>query len=530
MPYYTSEPVKNLIASFFTKKKDGAATEEEGKIHVDHFASRMAYVYEGMRNMVDYKEEHLLRRSAVERMLKRRIMLDQDKKKIADSLIRELIRARYLENNKLPESKIQDTQKIVDKYLYLIASQNFTKRRDRKKFTEWLLGIAACEIENELVSLKPVEAAVECMFQIIDGRLIIKNKKLDEATKKILLYIATHRALIKSDPPTIRYFLLRLAYPEWFSGKENDIRHITRNIRSIREEIEGYLDHKLSFQFRRLMKRHVPLFLILRDIINDNPEETQTLLQNPADLQAEVERKCEEKYKTAKSTLRRAAVRSIIYIFLTKMLLALLLEIPADLYIIDKIDWTPIAINTAFPPFIMLLIALFTRVPGKKNTIKIVKGVYSIVYEDKQNTITYNVRSSHARSTFLNVVFKIFYAISFSISFGVIGYALYYLDFNIVSAIIFFLFLTLVSFFGYRVRENAREYVIPAKKVGVFRSMFDLYTLPILRAGRWISQEFAKINVFVFVFDFMIEAPFKLLIELLEQWFSFVREKKEEII
>ena len=128
------------------------------------------------------------------------------------------------------------------------------------------------------------------------------------------------------------------------------------------------------------------------------------------------------------------------------------------------------------------------------------------------------------------MVFKIFYAISFSISFGVIGYALYYLDFNIVSAIIFFLFLTLVSFFGYRVRENAREYVIPAKKVGVFRSMFDLYTLPILRAGRWISQEFAKINVFVFVFDFMIEAPFKLLIELLEQWFSFVREKKEEII
>ena len=72
--------------------------------------------------------------------------------------------------------------------------------------------------------------------------------------------------------------------------------------------------------------------------------------------------------------------------------------------------------------------------------------------------------------------------------------------------------------------------MVPAKKTGVFKSLFDLYTLPILRAGRWISQKFSKINIFVFVFDFIIEAPFKILVELIEQWFSFIREKKEEII
>ncbi|NQV13555.1 MAG: hypothetical protein HQ530_04630 [Parcubacteria group bacterium] len=530
MSYYISEPIKKLLGSFFVDQEVDGDDEDDGKVHVDHFASRMAHVYESMRNMVDYKEEHLLRRSAIERMLKRRILLDQNQDKIAENLIRELIRARYVPNDKLPESKISGVQKIIDKYLLLIEEQSFTKRRERGKFVEWITGVAACEIEDELVSLKPVEAIVEAMFRILDARLVLKSTRLDEPTKKILLYVAAHRALLKSDLPTIRYYLFKLAYSEWFSGQAGDIKNISRSILSIRDEIEGYLNHPLSLRLRRLMKRYAPLFLILRDVIDEDPEAAQTLLQDPAALQSAIENKCATKYKEGKSNLRRAAVRSIVYIFITKMLLALLLEIPADRYLADVIEWTPIIINTSFPPFVMFLVAVFIKLPGKRNTDKIIKGIYSMVYEDKHNTVIYNIRSPHKKSLFLNIAFKIFYLISFTISFGLIGLVLYYLEFNFVSAIIFFLFLTLVSFFGFRVREGAREYVVPAKKTGVFKSLFDLYTLPILRAGRWISQEFTKINVFVFIFDFIIEAPFKILVELIEQWFSFVREKKEEII
>ena len=204
------------------------------------------------------------------------------------------------------------------------------------------------------------------------------------------------------------------------------------------------------------MKRYTPLFLILRDVIDDDPEAAQTLLQDPAVLQSAIENKCAAKYKEAKSKLRRAAVRSIVYIFITKMLLALILEVPADMFLVEAVEWTPIIINTLFPPFVMLVVALFIRLPGKKNTDKIIQGVYSIVYEDKHNTVTYNIRSPHKKSLFLNIVFKIFYLISFTTTFGLIGLILYYLEFNFVSAIIFFLFLTLVTFFGFRVREGAR--------------------------------------------------------------------------
>ncbi|MFH1536657.1 MAG: hypothetical protein ABID45_01570, partial [Patescibacteria group bacterium] len=64
----------------------------------------------------------------------------------------------------------------------------------------------------------------------------------------------------------------------------------------------------------------------------------------------------------------------------------------------------------------------------------------------------------------------------------------------------------------------------------VSQAFIDFFSLPILKVGQWISLNFAKINIFVFVLDFIIEAPLKLVFEVLEDWFSFVREKKEEII
>jgi hypothetical protein len=50
-----------------------------------------------------------------------------------------------------------------------------------------------------------------------------------------------------------------------------------------------------------------------------------------------------------------------------------------------------------------------------------------------------------------------------------------------------------------------------------------------IRAGRWISIRAPRVNIFLFFFDFIIEAPFKALVELIENWLAFLREKREEI-
>lgn len=54
--------------------------------------------------------------------------------------------------------------------------------------------------------------------------------------------------------------------------------------------------------------------------------------------------------------------------------------------------------------------------------------------------------------------------------------------------------------------------------------------MPVLSVGKVLSSGISKINIFGFVFDFFIEAPFKLIVEVVEEWVRFVRERREEII
>src|SRR3989344_7995427 len=106
-----SEATKNLILKYglwqaSLKVKEGALT-----IHVDEVALKVAAFYEHVRTIVDWKEEHLMRRAAIIRKLKRRFLdlelKNFEKKEIAESLVLELIRGGYFPNDKIEESKIQ---------------------------------------------------------------------------------------------------------------------------------------------------------------------------------------------------------------------------------------------------------------------------------------------------------------------------------------------------------------------------------------------------------------------------------------
>jgi len=70
--------------------------------------------------------------------------------------------------------------------------------------------------------------------------------------------------------------------------------------------------------------------------------------------------------------------------------------------------------------------------------------------------------------------------------------------------------------------------IVPGKS-GIFMAIGDFFTLPVIRAGRWISMRAPRINIFLFFLDFIVEAPFKMAIQIIEGWLAFMKEKKEEI-
>ena len=103
------------------EKKEGIAV-----LHVDEVASKVAAFYEKIRGVIEWKEEHLLRRTAIERVLKRRFFLMEDGEEIADPLVLELIRGGHFPNDSIEEVKIKTVQRLIQKYVFIIKNNSST--------------------------------------------------------------------------------------------------------------------------------------------------------------------------------------------------------------------------------------------------------------------------------------------------------------------------------------------------------------------------------------------------------------------
>jgi len=500
------------------------------KIQIDDFVGKLSFIYEKIRNTIDYREDHLLRKAAISRILQRRLLIKINLDDLASSLVKEVMRAGYLENNLIPESKIEDVDRIINKYLILF---NFSRFKDSntagKSLFKWLLELAACEIEECLMPPLADRALAEFAFKVLKPAVNIQGNGLTEEQKDLYIYLAIYQALVKSDDAMVDLFLFRYFYPGWKKANSEDAMPLATKIVNFRAKIHAYRKATLNEQLVKSFKKYSFAIIILRDLILENPEEAAKLFVKKDALEKKITKICEEWYHKVKIKLRRSIGRVIIYLFLTKMLLALFLELPYDRYLMGEVLWTPLIINALLPPFIMLILGLFIRVPKKNNTAEVIRLIKETVDTGVLVTADKLQKFSNYKSKALMGVFHTLYFILFSFSFGVLIYCLKSIGFNLFSIAVFLIFLSLVSFFGIKLRVKVRALYVLATKDNPIVFMINLLALPFLKAGQWMSEKFSKINVFVFFLDFIIEAPFKVFAEVIEEWVRFLREKKEEI-
>jgi hypothetical protein len=299
----------------------------------------------------------------------------------------------------------------------------------------------------------------------------------------------------------------------------------------LRQAINDQVSHPLAGQLNRLISRYNICFTILTDVIKDDPVGVYEMSQiDPLAFPRTIKKYCNRRYQSSKKKLRRAAIRSIIYIFITKMVLVVILEVPFTLWFGQTLNYLSLAINVSFPPLLLFLIVLLTRVPKDANTQKIIEGINEIVFVEKKPKQPFQLYSPGSRSKAMNIVFGILYSITFFVSFGVVVWGLNKIQFNFVSIIIFLFFLTVVSFFGIRIRKGAKELFVVETKESFVNFLVDFFYVPIIYVGKWLSENFTRINVFVFVLDFIIEAPFKIFVEIAEEWTKYVRERKDRLV
>jgi len=170
-----SKSTQKLIQDHKAWHQSKQRQEGISMIHVDEVASAVAAFYEKIREVVDWREEHLMRRAAIERGLKRRLLLFKNGGPVAEPLVLELIRGGHFPNDRIPESKIKDVQKIIDKYVYILENSPEVKEKQRVNFYGWLLSIAASEIEETLSPPLRETALIEYMTESMIEKIRVKE-------------------------------------------------------------------------------------------------------------------------------------------------------------------------------------------------------------------------------------------------------------------------------------------------------------------------------------------------------------------
>lgn len=533
---------KKLFQVVYKEQNDkGSGSEEVPKIQVSDLISKMAFYYEKIRNMVDYKEEHLLRKNAIERILKRQIVIEGamsirtvNPEEVARHLLTELIRALYLPNDKIPETKVPEIGRVIDKYIkfrkYSLSHIRRNNIQERRDLTNWVIALAASDIEERLGRSQSDSVVIDYMYNILTKNIILPSDSVFEKDKKIQIYTGIHRCFLKFDRDMLSFILLKYYNSNWQKADDEQVAEIAHSIVPLKKAIEEQIEHPLSGQMNRLISRYTVFFTILRDVIDDDPVKVyDNIKKDPKAFPRQIKQACNKRYNEAKSKLWRAAFRSILYILITKSIFVVLLELPAIKFFNEELNMITLGINIVFPAFLLFLVVLFTKLPSEANTAKIVDGIEEVVFEEKERKEPFKLRKPVKRGKGLNYIFGFLYMITFFLSFGAVVWVLQKINFNFLSIIIFLFFLTFVSFFGIRIRRSAKELIIIPPKENIFSFITDFFYIPIVTVGKWLSEKFSHINVFVFVLDFIIEAPFKIFVEVAEEWTKYVKERKEDI-
>ena len=229
---------KLFQAVYRAENQEVKESEGEAKIKVSALISKVAFYYEKIRNYVDYNEEHLHRKNAVARILKRQFVIEgaiklTNGEEASRNLLTELIRAGYLVNDKIPESKIDEVKVILEKHLRLreqavphgiTAQVEKLVDAQKRELSDWLIGIAASEIEAILEIDKVKEMVIGNMYEYLVKLIKLPSNYADhEKDLPIQIYLSIYRTYLKFDRSMLAFILFKYYNSDWANPSEENI-------------------------------------------------------------------------------------------------------------------------------------------------------------------------------------------------------------------------------------------------------------------------------------------------------------------
>lgn len=510
--------VMSLVEEQFAKNNE---PNHERKITVNPFVSKVASAYEKLRNAMEYREDEVMLRATIERILHRRLLLGGTAKSTAEPLIRELIWARYMPDNSVPESSIRKVEDTIELYLQLRLRVLDKHKVKVSEMNEWIYHLMSSSLEHILKPNSEKQTIAHFMYQVMRDDVTIIDD--NEQTRDAQVYIAVRRAFARDDLAFLRYHLFELYFG---SLTIENLDRVVEDFPEGLKEITGQLAYPRKERIMTYVKKRAAVFFILEDILHSHKTGLKEFLGDEDKVKEAVFAACSKRYKSISTKVRTAIIRSFVFILTTKVIFAFAVEGTYEQLFYGAIQWTSIILNTSIPPLLMIVVSIFIRTPKEDNTRRIFDYIKVVLYEESPRLGNQLIVKKQEDKP--NIIFTFFWLCAFLISFGAIISVLSRLHFNIVSQGIFVFFITIVSFLAYRISMTAHLYSVGDKQA-LLTPFSDFLFLPIIRVGRRLTLSISQVNILLFAFDFLIETPFKVFFAFVEQWFKFLREKSEDL-
>ena len=513
-------------------------------IHVDEVALRVAAFYEQIRTIVDWKEEHLMRRAAVIRKLKRRFLDFElnnfsEIEGVGESLVLELIRGGHFPNDKIEDSKISEAQNIINKYIFILKNSPENKKGNPPaggglQFYNWLLELCSCEIEETLAPAIKETALIDYMFELMKEKIkvnesIYELKLLSKEDKDIQIYIAVQQALFKFDRPMLSYNLIKYKYPDWDKAEEDLLFKISQNIYKIWNKIEQDLACPIAKKFYTICEKYDTPYLLLGDILaQKNSETAEKEIKEPSALEQSIKSAYKKRLASLKARISRAAIYSTVSIFLTKIVSLVILEIFLAKLLTGHFNGLTLIFDILIPTALMFGLVVTVKLPSEKNLSMVIMETMKIVYKNEKTDV-YEIKIHKKRGVVTRALISFVYVLSAFLSFGFIYLVFKLFNFPITSIIINIIFIALILFAGSAVRKKSEELTIEDEREGFLSFLSDIFFLPVAGVGQWMSNKWKKYNAIAAFFNALIDMPFSVFVEFLEKWRYFIKERKEEM-
>ena len=490
------------------------------KVNVVGAGGALTAAYEQLRNAAENTEEHLLLQKAIRRFYKQ-VFVTRDEKLVQESgneLAIELTFAGYVANDTLTKDRLEKIASEATSHYHAYETLQRRRSLSADRSARWVLDTLAVRVERLINSHAFDNAFVDTAYAYYETiappeSLRVKKKPLEDYSAA--LFVAIHRALLKSNEAVIRTSLL-----ERYQVVVEDIESYV----AYNKRIDALLESPLAEQLYRIVDRQGAPLRIIRRMIEDRPDLPDLVSRREVFLET-YEQQVNHEYADIGRRINRAVLRSVVFLIITKVLIGIAIEVPYDLWAHGQIIWAPLLINLCFPPLYMIALRLTHTLPSYANTTALVDRVDAMLYGERTVLMRKQLKGRQ-----YGPVFSLIYGILGLLVFGGVTWLLLMLNFSLVHIAIFFVFISAASFLGFRISRLIRELEIVNGASNGLTFVRDMIYLPFVIVGQWMSDKYSQLNIVGLVLDMVIELPLKTVLRLVRQWGAFLDDRKDRIV